>query len=274
VSQQFFVFSLACLSLLFSTNAIATNTILPDTSVQRYDYEILAERSHKKNLFTQGLIVHDQHFYESSGLYKRSWLVSYPIAEPADKWAQLSAKFTQKHALQPQYFAEGLTLFNDKLYLLTWQEQQVLVYNRANFVHEASFTYQGEGWGLTHDNTHLIRSDGSHQLTFHNPQDFSPIKNLTVHEHGRPLEKLTELEFFNGKIWANVWYQNRLVEIDPSTGNVTGELDLSALVQQLKLSDEAVLNGIAYDAEQEALWVTGKFWPRMFLLKIKPSQPN
>lgn len=259
---------LVCLSLLLCAKAIAANSTSQDSQVQHYSYQVLAERSHNAQLFTQGLVLYQDHFYESSGLYQQSLLVSYPVAEPVSKWAKSRAKFTQKYSLAPHFFAEGMTVFNNKLYLLTWQEQTLLVFNVSSFAPETSFSYTGEGWGLTHNQEYLIRSDGSHQLTFHSPNDFTAVSVLAVHEQGRPLTQLNELEFIKGKIWANIWHQNRLVEIDPVSGAVTGQVDLSALAQQFSLHPEAVLNGIAYDAQLDALWVTGKFWPRMFLIKL------
>lgn len=258
-----------CLSLLPSANAWSTAAATDTSEIKHYSYEILAERSHKKQVFTQGLLLQDNHFYESSGRYGSSFLAVYPVAEPENKWAQLSAKFTRQARLPPRYFAEGLTLFNDRLYLLTWQEQTLLIYNRTTLALEQSLNYSGEGWGLTHDNTYLIRSDGSHRLTFHEPQSFKPHKVVEVFEGGRPLQRLNELEYIRGKIWANIWHENRLVEIDPESGKVIGSLDLSQLAATLSLTDsEQVLNGIAYDEEQQALWVTGKLWPKMFLIKL------
>lgn len=287
---QNYLFKLAfCLSLLVGAKAIAetaapiTPTTAPTTlapittnvatdRIVQYRLEVIAERSHKTRLFTQGLLIDGDHFYESSGLYGRSMLASYPIAEPANKWAQLSAKFTQKISLEPQYFAEGLALLNDKLYLLTWREETLLIYNRHTFALEKTLRYRGEGWGLTHDNAHFIRSDGSHRLTFHDPDSFKPVRVIEVFENNKPLTRLNELEYIDGKIWANIWYENRLVEIDPHNGAVVGSVDLTPIASQFTLNSEQVLNGIAYDPERRALWITGKQWPKMFLVKLKKLQ--
>lgn len=285
-----------CLSLLLGAKAIAettaTTTTTPTTitsatatttlttaaetaatdSVIQYQVEVIAERSHKTQLFTQGLVINGDHFYESSGLYGRSMLVSYPVAEPANKWAQLSAKFTQKTSLESKYFAEGLTLFNDKLYLLTWREETLLIYNLRTFALEKTLRYRGEGWGLTHNSTHLIRSDGSYRITFHEPENFKAVRVIEVLENGKPLARLNELEYIDGKIWANIWYENRLVEIDPHSGAVVGFVDLTPIASQFTLNSEQVLNGIAYDPERRALWITGKQWPKMFLVKLNKPQ--
>jgi glutamine cyclotransferase len=195
-------------------------------------------------------------FYESSGLYGKSLLVSYPVAElQGSTWAKISAPFTRKTALPPQYFAEGLTLLNNKLYLLTWKEQTLLVYDKTNFTLQQQFSYQGEGWGLTTDGKQLIRSDGSDRLFFHRAEDFSIARELHVTDDGKPVNQLNELEYAQGFIWANVWYQDRILKIDPANGKVLGELNLQALKQSLALTNsEQVLNGI--------------LWPRLFLLRI------
>lgn len=266
-----------CLSLALGANtwgatSPTTPATIPSTTsntITHYDYDVVAERSHKKQLFTQGLVLHNNHFYESSGQYGKSFLAVYPVAEPDNKWARLSAKFTRQTKLSPQYFAEGIALFHDRIYQLTWREQTLLIWDRQTLELKQKLTYSGEGWGLTHDNTHLIRSDGSHRLTFHEAQGFAPIRVVEVHENGQPLSRLNELEYIQGKIWANIWYENRLVEIDPETGQVIGSVDLSQLALNVKLDDnEHVLNGIAYDEKQQALWVTGKGWPKMFLIRL------
>lgn len=243
----------------------------PQPQIRAYDYTLIAERPHHPGLFTQGLLIHQDHFYESSGLYGRSRLVRYPIASTGSRWAQMTGRFGKELKLEDRYFAEGLTLFRDRLYLLTWQEESLLVVNPQDFTLEKKLPYQGEGWGLTHNDEHLIRSDGSHRLFFHSPEDFSLIKILEVKEGQQPLQRLNELEMIKGKIWANIWYENRLVEIDPESGQVVGSLDLSQLVQSLQLNNrEQVLNGIAYNPEGDSLWITGKHWPKLFQLKLKP----
>ena len=258
---------LFCLSGPLIANA--ETTVAHTSGVVHFDYQVLAQRSHKPTLFTQGLVLDGDTFYESSGLYGRSMLVSYPRTEPDNKWAQLTANFTQKDKLPDRYFAEGLALLNDKLYLLTWQEGAVFVYDRTTFSVIDRWRYNGEGWGLAHDGKLLIRSDGSEHLYFHSPKDFSLEKTLDVNEDGRPVQRLNELEFIDGYVWANVWHENRLVQIDPSTGKVVGSLDLTALTAQVNIeSSESVLNGIAYDMEHEGLWVTGKHWPTMYLIKL------
>lgn len=266
--------ALLCLSLnCFANETPFKKTIVASVKTQQIQpttihYQIIAERSHKPNLFTQGLVIKDGYFYESSGLYAKSMLVAYPVAEPETTWAKLSAPFYKKHTFAPQYFAEGVTILNNKLYQLTWQENTVFVMDAANFTILNTFNYQGEGWGLTTNSSQLIRSDGSSNLFFHNRDNFSVEKKIHVSLNQQPIDKLNELEYAEGFIWANIWHDNRILKINPETGVVVGVLDLTAIAQKINLSDaESVLNGIAYDADKKALWITGKQWPKMYLLK-------
>lgn len=230
-----------------------------------YGYRILAERTHAEQLFTQGLLLRGDTFYESSGGYGHSLLVSYPHEGQA-------GEFTLNKSLPKQYFAEGLSELADKLYLLTWRKNTALVFARDDFELLASHRYSGEGWGLTNNGEQLIRSDGSHRLFFHDPEDFSLLKTLEVRDGDRPVKRLNELEFIDGRIWANIWQDHRLVEIDPDSGQVTGYLDLSALVGQAAPGHtDGVLNGIAWDPERNAMWVTGKNWPTLFLIQLQRS---
>ena len=258
-----FIYALLCTSLLLIANLTSATE---NTSLH---YKIIAERTHKPTLFTQGLLVDGDHFYESSGLYNKSLLVVYPIAEPASAWAKISAPFTKKQSIPDQYFAEGLALLNGKLYLLTWREKTLLVYDKATLNYEKSISYNGEGWGLTSDGEQLIRSDGSSRLYFHNATDFTVTKTINVTDEGTDVSQLNELEFVQGFIWANVWHQDQIVKIDPDSGHVVGKIDLGDLKKTLNLKDsEQVLNGIAWDEKQQAFWVTGKQWPKMFLIRI------
>jgi len=232
-------------------------------------YKIIAERSHKTSLFTQGLEIKNGNFYESSGLYAKSQVVTYPIAEPETTWKKMTAPFTQKQSIPDRYFAEGLTLLNNKLYVLTWQEGTVFVYDADNFSLIKNLNYKGEGWGLTSDGKHLIRSDGSNKLFFHNAENFSVEKSISVKYKQEAIVNLNELEYADGFIWANIWYDNRIVKINPTSGDVVGVIDASDIVKKVKLKDtESVLNGIAYDADKKAFWITGKQWPKMFLVKL------
>lgn len=262
--------ALLCLSLTSFAN-MATASAAVTTQAAELQYSIIGERSHKTDLFTQGLLIHRECFYESSGRYNSSQLVSYPIAEPTSIWRNFNAPCSQKKSIAPEYFAEGLTEFNHKLYQLTWREGALLVYDARSFKLLKTLSYSGEGWGLTHNNKQLIRSDGSDTLFFHNPENFALEKTIVVRLKQQAMANLNELEYSEGFIWANIWQDNRILKIDPASGQVVGVLDLSAIAQSLQLDDpDSVLNGIAYDAGKQALWITGKQWPKMFLLKIAP----
>ena len=251
---------------------LAIATTLPSLAAPQLDYKVLAERTHKPILFTQGLQVDNGLFYESSGLYGKSMLVTYPIGEPGSTWAKLSAPFAKRYSLPPQFFAEGLTIVGDKLYLLTWQEGKLLVFDKNSLTPIKHLSYQGEGWGLTHDGKELIRSDGSSHLYFHNPENFVITNTITVRDEQQEISRLNELEFVEGFIWANIWHSDKMIKINPTTGDVVNEINLIELRKKLKLTDnEQVLNGIAWDAGKKAFWVTGKNWPKMFLVKPEPK---
>jgi glutaminyl-peptide cyclotransferase len=244
--------------------------VAPSQAAPNLSFEIVAERSHSSSLFTQGLLVDGGLFYESSGLYGRSLLVSYPIAEPSSSWAKISHPYQQQQSLPENYFAEGLALMNEKLYLLTWQEKSVLIYDKKTLHYLKRLNYEGEGWGLTSNGKLLIRSDGSNNLHFHHPDSFAISHSIKVHDGATAVTRLNELEFAKGFIWANIWYDNHLVKIDPQTGAVVASLDLTELTKALHLQNtEAVLNGIAWDQRQNGFWVTGKYWPKMYLIRVQ-----
>ena len=263
-----------CALLCISLWVIAT--ALPTLAAPALDYQIIAERSHKPSLFTQGLQIENGQFYESSGLYGKSLLVSYPVAEPAGStWAKISVPFSHQFKLPERFFAEGLTLVGDKIYLLTWQEQTLLIFNKAKFTYHKSLPYQGEGWGLAYDGKNLIRSDGSDRLFIHEPEQFRLLSSLQVTDQGKPVVRLNELEYAQGFMWANIWQEDKIIKIDPNSGQVLGELNLAALRQSLgRHGSDDVLNGIAWDETQQAFWITGKLWPKMFLLRVADGKSH
>lgn len=234
-----------------------------DVTPVDYRYEIAEVRSHDARLFTQGLLIHDGLFYESGGRYGQSRLVAYE---------ESATDPIQQHRLPQHYFAEGLTELDGQLYLLTWKENTLLTFDRDSFELLEETHYAGEGWGLTDDNEHLIRSDGSDQLYFHEPDGFDLVRTLSVRENGQPVARLNELEFIEGSLWANIWHSNRLVQIDPSDGRVIGSVDLASVVRREKpAGSEAVLNGIAYDQQRQQFWVTGKNWRHLYRIELQPE---
>jgi len=226
-----------------------------------YSYEVAHTYPHDPAAYTQGLIFANGFFYESTGLNGASSLRKVDVA---------TGRVLQKVDVSPQYFAEGLTLFQGKLYQLTWQAKKGFVYDPTTFAMEKEFPYQGEGWGLTHDAQHLILSDGSNQIRFIDPADFTVKRVISVVNHGVPLYELNELEFIKGEIYSNIWHDDRIVRIDPATGEILGWIDLRGILPaQERTDNENVLNGIAYDEVGDRLFVTGKRWPKIFEIRLK-----
>lgn len=213
---------------------------------------------HDAGAFTQGLLWHDGRLYESTGRYGESTLRKVELE---------TGEVQQRAELPPEYFGEGIALLGGRMYQLTWQEGVAFVYDPATLELVERVQYTGEAWGLTSDGESLVVSDGSSYLTWVDPDSFGVRRTVRVTDAGRPVDQLNELEWVRGEVWANVWHTNQIVRIDPATGRVTGRLDLSALVPAVA-DREAVLNGIAYDAAGERLFVTGKLWPRLFEISV------
>jgi glutaminyl-peptide cyclotransferase len=229
-------------------------------------YRVVRTYPHDSQAFTQGLVYLDGHLYESTGLEGRSSL----RMEDLD-----TGRILAFHDVPAQYFAEGLTNWGNTLIQLTWQNHLALVYDRLNFRFLRSFHYDGEGWGLTQDGKNLILSDGSSVLRFFDPTTFREVRRITVKDGATLVTQINELEYIHGQIYANIWHSDRIARISPATGKVLGWIDLSGLLPTSEHSTaEAVLNGIAYDAAHDRLFVTGKLWPRIFEIKVIPSTPS
>ncbi len=227
-------------------------------------YQIVHAYPHDQQAFTQGLIYIDGHLYESTGMKGRSSLREEELG---------TGRILQFHEVPDQYFAEGLTDWKNTLVQLTWQSHLALVYDRATFRLLRTFSYPGEGWGLTHDTKALILSDGTATLRFFDPDTFHELRRVNVKDNGKPVTELNELEYIHGEIYANIWHADRIARISPATGRVIGWIDLKGLMPRSQLSDdEAVLNGIAYDAVHERLLVTGKLWPKIFEIALVPEK--
>jgi glutamine cyclotransferase len=181
-------------------------------------------------------------------------------------------KVVRNHDLSSRYFGEGLTAFGDKLIQLTYRTQIGFVYDRETFDVKGSFVFAGEGWGLTHDDKQLIASDGTASLRYLDPMSFQEMRRLKVVDKGQPVVNLNELEYINDEIFANVWQTDKIAVISPKTGEVMRWIDLGKIHPAKLASPEAVLNGIAYDAKTERIFVTGKFWPNLF--EIRPVCPK
>ena len=226
-----------------------------------FGYTIVRSYPHDPRAFTQGLVFSDGFLYEGTGQYGQSSIRKVRL-ETGEVW--------QLKRLERHYFGEGIALWKNSLIQLTWQSGVGFAYDRETFERTGTFSYKGEGWGLTQDGASLIMSDGTSQLRFLNPKTFKETKRLTVRNAGMPVEQLNELEFVRGEIFANIWNRERIARISPKTGQVTGWIDLRGLLAPSEAAGVDVLNGIAYDAAGNRLFVTGKLWPRLFEIRIEP----
>lgn len=227
-------------------------------------YRIVRAYPHDQHAFTQGLVYVDGHLYESTGIKGQSTLREEDLE---------TGRIQRMQVVSDQYFAEGLTDWKNTLIQLTWQSHLAFVYDRATFRLLRTFSYTGEGWGLAHDAKSLILSDGTATLRFLDPETFNEVRRITVTDRGKPVTELNELEYIHGEIYANIWHADRIARISPATGRVVDWIDLKGLMPRDQLSnDEAVLNGIAYDAAHNRLFVTGKLWPKIFEITLVPEK--
>ena len=246
------VLLILCLCIAASPTTRATAT-----------YQVVHVYPHDPQAYTQGLIYLDGRLYESTGRNGHSTLRMVDLD---------SGRVLQSVPLPAKYFGEGLTDWDSTLIQLTWLDHIAFVYDRFSFRQLRTLSYEGEGWGLTHDANNLILSDGTATLRFLDPQTGKVLRKIVVKDHGHPIDQLNELEFVHGQIYANIWHTDRIVRIAPATGKVLGSIDLTGLLPANETSDpEAVLNGIAWDAAHDRLFVTGKLWPKLFEIKIVPE---
>jgi glutamine cyclotransferase len=248
-------------------------TKTPDArSVPVYTYEIVNTYKHDPKAFTQGLVFHEGWLYESDGKYDNSSLRKVRLE---------TGEVEKKRKLANEYFAEGMTILNGKIYQITWKERTCFVYDLNTFEPAGRFSYNFDGWGLTNDGTNLILSDGSHQIRFIDPSNFHVLRTINVFNpaNNRPLFNLNELEFIKGEIWANIWHSedqeilgksNYIARIDPKDGGILGWIDLNGISpEDVSRDPENTLNGIAYDQATDRIFVTGKNWKKLFEIKIK-----
>jgi glutamine cyclotransferase len=233
-------------------------------TIPTYGYRIVNVYPHDKDAFTQGLVFENGILYESTGRFGYSSLRKVELETGA---------VLEIHDLPPEYFGEGITIFNNKIFQLTWQSYTGFIYDKENFLLLENFYYSTEGWGITNDGKHFIFSDGTAVLHFLNPETYEEVKQIEVKAENGPVLNLNELEYIDGEIYANVLPTDRIARIDPETGNVLGWINLNGLLGADQHNTQAnVLNGIAYDQEKKRLFVTGKFWPKLFEIKLIPSQ--
>jgi glutamine cyclotransferase len=226
-------------------------------------YKVVREYPHDPAAFTQGLIFLDGRLYESTGLNRQSTVREVRLED---------GKVLRSVDIPPQYFGEGLVNWGPDLLSLTWQDGVGFRWNRADFKPKGQFRYTGEGWGLTQDGKNIILSDGTSTLRFFDPATMRERKRIAVTYKGEPVERLNELEWVKGEIFANVWMGRRIARIDPQSGAVKGWIDLTQLAAENSNGDpDAVLNGIAYDAKGDRLFVTGKNWAKLFEIDVVPQ---
>jgi glutaminyl-peptide cyclotransferase len=241
-------------------SAASSRGLAARPTVPVYTYRIVHVYPHDPSAFTQGLVFDNGFLYEGTGNYGSSTLRKVELR---------TGKILRSHRLLPQYFGEGITLYQNKIVQLTWQSHVGFVYEKTSFKLQREFHYPMEGWGVTYDGSRLIVSDGTSILRFLNPETFEEIGRLQVSDNNGPVSWLNELEFVRGEIYANVWQTDRIAKISPQTGQVVGWIELRGLLARRDLTRPVdVLNGIAYDSKRGRLFVTGKWWPKLFEIRI------
>jgi len=225
-----------------------------------YGFDVVNVYPHDREAFTQGLLYRDSVLYESTGLNGRSSLRKVQLE---------TGKVLQQISVDSRYFAEGLVDWGARLVQLTWNTNIGFVYDLGSFKQQQTFSYTGEGWGLARDEKRLIMSDGTSTLKFLDPQTFKVTGQVQVTDGSTAVRDLNELEVIDGQVYANVWLTDRIAIIAPESGRVTAWLNLAGLMAKKGLSDDAVLNGIAYDSQRKRLFVTGKLWPSLFEIRVR-----
>ena len=234
--------------------------ILSDVVPERYGYKVVNTYPHDREAFTQGLIFYNGVLYEGTGQETGSTLREVELE---------SGKVLRQHNLDASLFGEGITMFNDRIFQVTWENKVGFVYDRSTFKVINKVYYQTEGWGLTTIDDRIVMSDGTNALYFVEPGTFTVISRMEVYDNRSMIDSLNELEYINGEIWANIWMSDRIARIDPESGKVKGYIDLKGLLSNADRSpDTDVLNGIAYDRETKRIFVTGKRWPKLFEIRI------
>lgn len=234
--------------------------VLKKTTAPIWDIKIINVYQHDPDSFTEGLVYHNGFLYESTGLNGKSAIKKIEIK---------SGKPIKEINLAEEYFGEGMAILNDKIYQLTWKNNMCFIYDLLSFREIRKVNYEGEGWGLTSDGRNLFMSDGSATIMCRDPLSFAVVRNIIVHDGKHPVNNINELEYIRGEIWANIFMEDVIVRISPQTGRVLGWIDLSLLYSELPvLARRDVLNGIAYDNKNDRIFVTGKFWPKLFEIKI------
>ena len=248
-----------------NSRSLVINTI-SDVVPEKFTYQIVNTFPHSKKHYTQGLEFYNDILYEGTGEYGTSGIFETRLE---------TGRVVQSKMLDAKYFGEGITILNDKIYQLTYKTQKGFVYRLSDFELIETFMFKSsEGWGLTNDGTNLIMSDGTHILTWLNPNDYSVVKTLQVANNKGIINNLNELEYIDGTIYSNVYTTDIIVQIDAETGKVLSEINMTGILNMYKNPGDTIdfLNGIAYHKKSKRLFVTGKYWPRIFEIKPVPSK--
>jgi len=229
------------------------------------EFQILQIYPHDPQAYTQGLVYQDDLLYESTGLVGASSLRKVELE---------TGKVLQRRDIPEPYFGEGIALFEGKIFQLTWQTHEGFVFDQQTFDQLSTFGYQTEGWGLTQDGHNLIMSDGSDRLTFLDPESLQSTRSVSVTAGASPVTQLNELEYIHGEIWANIYQTSCIARINPQDGSVLGWMDVGGLLSREEMLSAEVPNGIAYDSETGRIFLTGKYWPKLYLVEEVPVEAN
>jgi glutaminyl-peptide cyclotransferase len=230
--------------------------------MEEWGYQVVATYPHDETSFTQGLLIHDGKMYEGTGLYGRSKLRQVD-------W--LTGQVAREVPVDQRFFGEGIAILDDEIFQLTWRNRMALVYSVDDFQFKRKLDYSGEGWGLTHDGTHFILSDGTSVLRFLDSKTFAVVRKVSVQAGKQKIGSLNELEYVDGEIWSNILYEDRIVRVSPKDGRVLGWINLQGLYPRPPVDRERVLNGIAYDQATKKIYVTGKNWPNLYEIELVKS---
>ena len=259
--QRLVFFALFCLSIITTgCSDDPTGSSGDDWTIKSYSYEVTNSFPHDPAAFTQGLVFENDTLYEGTGRYGLSDIRKVILE---------SGQVVFSRDLDGQYFGEGITIFGENLYQLTWRSKIGFVYNADNFALTDQYSYNTEGWGLTHNDTELIMSDGSSTIYFRDPVSFAIKRIISVRDKEGSVSSLNELEYIDDIIYANVWLTDKIVMIDPTDGKIIGVIDLTGiLAPEERSGNEDVLNGIAWDRPGQRLFVTGKLWPKLYEIEL------
>lgn len=247
------------LILLASCVLIAAWGYVVHAATPTYSYEIKHIYPHDTEAFTEGLVFKDGYLYESTGLNGKSTISKKELK---------TGKALMKVDVPADYFGEGIAIFGNELFALTWKNHVGFVYDLKTFKIKRKFDYPGEGWGMTSDSVHIYASDGSSIIRVLDPKTMQEVRRISVTFEGKEITRLNELEWVEGEIYSNVWGSNFIVRINPLTGQVTGVINLTGIIDLPLRHVDDVLNGIAYDSKQKRLYVTGKRWPSLFEIEL------